>query len=87
MEKIERYIACYDKSTSQLVKKITIPDVPLVKLSEAIGRIETDIKEDPLLYYDYPINETNLKQLQFTLSITIPIEAFSCYLECTSKTE
>lgn len=84
MKKIERYIACYDKNSSQLVKKITIPDIPLIKLSNAIGRVEIDIKEDPLLYYDYPINETNIKQLESALSITIPIATFYCYVECTS---
>ncbi len=84
MQKIKRYIACYDKGTSQLIKTIDIANISAQELSKAIDRVDIDIKEDPLLYYDYPINDTNVNQLQSALSVDIPTMDYSCYLECVS---
>ena len=87
MQKIKRYIACYDKDTSQLIKTIVMPTISIQALSEAINRVEIDIKEDPLLYYDYPINETNIDQLQSALSVDIPTRDYYCYIECVSEND
>ena len=40
MQKIKRYIACYDKETSQLIKKIDIPKVDLSGIDECKDKID-----------------------------------------------
>ena len=82
---MKRYIACYDKETSQLIKIIDIPNISAQELSKAIDRVEIDIKEDPLLFYDYPINDNNINQLQSALSVDIPTTDYSCYIESVSE--
>ena len=80
LERVERTINIYSNESKDLVKEISIDNIPIDKLKNIV--IPKD--GDPLLYLGYVLNEAQLKKLNNELGNIIEPN-FSLYyyvLEC-----